>query len=194
MSAQTKTANKNAIDTQITTNGNNEITGADLNPILKNMVDSYEDFIGSYTTVEIAALTGMTLRQRVFNTTDNDYEWYDGTRWVKEAHPKYKVWKGFLTQSGTNAPVATVLENNLGGTIVWTFDSTGSFRGTLSNAFTADKTFLFPSMDSGLVAGSEAVLAAGWISASLISVSNLQGDFTPVNDLGRGYLEIEVYY
>ena len=31
----------------------------------------------------------------------------------------YKVYTALLTQSGTNAPVATVLENTLGGEIVW---------------------------------------------------------------------------
>lgn len=141
MAAQSKTANKSAIDLQITTNGNNEITGAELNGILDNIVDSYEDFVGSYTTVQIAALVGMTLRQRVFNTTDNDYEWYDGTRWVKEAHPKYKVYKALLTQTGTNAPAATVRENTLGGTVVWTRDFAGVYTGTLAGAFTDLKTF-----------------------------------------------------
>jgi hypothetical protein len=34
----------------------------------------------------------------------------------------YKVWSGFLTQSGTSDPVATVLENTI-GSIVWSYSS-----------------------------------------------------------------------
>lgn len=40
-----------------------------------------------------------------------------------------------LTQTGTDAPVAVVLENTLGGDLVWTRDGTGNYFGTLLNAF-----------------------------------------------------------
>lgn len=53
-----------------------------------------------------------------------------------------KVYRALLTQSGTAAPVATVLENSLGGTVVWTRDSAGIYLGTLSGAFNSAKTFL----------------------------------------------------
>lgn len=49
-----------------------------------------------------------------------------------------------LTQSGTDAPVATVLENTLGGTVVWTRNSLGQYFGTLSGAFTENKTIAPP--------------------------------------------------
>jgi hypothetical protein len=52
------------------------------------------------------------------------------------------VYKATLTQTGTNAPVATVLENTLGGTLVWTRYDQGSYYGTLSGAFPdATKTY-----------------------------------------------------
>jgi len=54
-----------------------------------------------------------------------------------------KVYRALLSQTGTDDPVATVLENSLGGTVVWTRDMAGVYFGTLSNAFTADKTFAF---------------------------------------------------
>jgi len=56
----------------------------------------------------------------------------------------YLVYTALLTQSGTDAPVANVLENTLGGTVVWARDNAGSYTATLSNAFTANKTFLGP--------------------------------------------------
>lgn len=52
-----------------------------------------------------------------------------------------KVYRALLTQSGTSAPVATVLENSLGGTIVWTRNDAGDYFGTLAGAFTNNKTF-----------------------------------------------------
>jgi len=55
-----------------------------------------------------------------------------------------KVYRALLTQSGTDAPVATVLENTLGGTVVWTYSDTGIYTATLVGAFTASKTCLPP--------------------------------------------------
>ena len=52
------------------------------------------------------------------------------------------TYKATLTQTGTNAPVATVLENTLGGTVVWAYSSTGVYTATLAGAFTANKTFM----------------------------------------------------
>ena len=53
-----------------------------------------------------------------------------------------KVYKALLTQSGTSAPVATVLENTLGGTVVWSYSGPGQYTGTLAGAFTENKTFV----------------------------------------------------
>ena len=47
----------------------------------------------------------------------------------------YKVYTAVLTQQNTNDPSAVVLENTLGGTVVWTRNSTGNYYGTLNNAF-----------------------------------------------------------
>ena len=52
----------------------------------------------------------------------------------------YKEYVALLTQSGTDAPVATVLYNDLGGAVVWTYSSVGEYIGILVGAFTANKT------------------------------------------------------
>lgn len=52
-----------------------------------------------------------------------------------------KVWRGLVSQSGTAAPTATVLENSLPGTITWARTSAGLYTATLTGAFTANKTF-----------------------------------------------------
>lgn len=52
----------------------------------------------------------------------------------------YLVYTALLSQSGTDAPVATVLENTLGGTVVWTRSGIGNYVGTLAGVFTINKT------------------------------------------------------
>lgn len=54
----------------------------------------------------------------------------------------YKVYVALISQTGTNDPVATVLENTLGGDIVWTRYSAGIYYGTLTGKFLASKTFI----------------------------------------------------
>ncbi len=52
-----------------------------------------------------------------------------------------KVYRALLTQSGTNPPVATVLENTLGGTPVWSRVAAGLYKLTLAGAFTVNKIY-----------------------------------------------------
>lgn len=47
----------------------------------------------------------------------------------------YKVYTALLTQSGTDAPVATVLENSLQIEIIWTRQGEGSYLGTSQGLF-----------------------------------------------------------
>ncbi len=47
----------------------------------------------------------------------------------------YKVYTALLTQSGTDAPVATVLENTLGGDVVWSYVNVGEYQATLIGSF-----------------------------------------------------------
>jgi hypothetical protein len=64
----------------------------------------------------------------------------------------YKVYIALLNQAGTAAPVATVLQNELGGGIVWTRDAVGSYVATLGGAFPSGKTAVFVS-NFGLLNG-----------------------------------------
>lgn len=53
-----------------------------------------------------------------------------------------KVYDALATQTSTNAPVDTVLENSL-GEIKWTYSEAGVYIGTLKGAFPAAKTRLW---------------------------------------------------
>ena len=65
----------------------------------------------------------------------------------------YKVYTALLTQTGTNAPVATVLENTLGGEVVWSYEGAGDYSATLLGRFTVDRTYATVNCpDNGYVA------------------------------------------
>jgi hypothetical protein len=62
-------------------------------------------------------------------------------KWVNPpAVAPYKVYSALLSQSGTSAPTAIVLQNTLGGNIVWTREGVGVYKGTLAGAFLENKT------------------------------------------------------
>ena len=53
----------------------------------------------------------------------------------------YQKYVAILSQTGTDDPVATVLENTIGD-IVWTRTGIGSYFGTLNGAFPSNSTFV----------------------------------------------------
>lgn len=56
----------------------------------------------------------------------------------------YLVYTALMNQTGTNAPVPTILKNTLAGTPVWSFTgTTGYFQVTLTGAFPLQKTVSF---------------------------------------------------
>lgn len=83
------------------------------------------------------------------------------------AFPKRYV--ALVSQSGTSAPTATVLENTLGGTVVWGYTSVGAYTATLASAFTENKTTLYISQGQEVVADAK-VVGIGRASANVISV------------------------
>ena len=53
----------------------------------------------------------------------------------------YLVYTALLSQSGTDDPVATVLQNTLGGTVAWTRAAAGQYSGTKTGAFLDGKAW-----------------------------------------------------
>lgn len=60
----------------------------------------------------------------------------DGSNLTGINGKNYTDYVANLTQTSTNAPVATVGETGLGGTLVWSRTATGTYRGVLAGAFT----------------------------------------------------------
>ena len=59
---------------------------------------------------------------------------------IKPIEIKIREYHAILNQTGTNAPIATVLHNTLRGEIVWTRDGIGSYTGTLAGELTSGRT------------------------------------------------------
>ena len=112
-----------------------------------------------------------------------------GAAWEAAAGggPGYLEYVALLSQSGTNAPVATVLKNTLGGTVVWTREAAGLYSATLAGAFPPVKTWtaVNAQADDG---------SSGWTSSLF---SDTIGDavvlFTGNDGSYRIYVEIRVY-
>lgn len=64
--------------------------------------------------------------------------------------PKYKVYRGLITQTGSNEPTVEVFENTSGIDITWDFDQPGSniITGTFSSTQDASKILCFTNINS----------------------------------------------
>ena len=77
-----------------------------------------------------------------FNKRDDQYQTYAMTvKDFSDSLKTYKVYTALLTQSGTDAPVVTVLENTLGEILVWSYSSNGTY-GTTINDSLINNTYL----------------------------------------------------
>ena len=93
-----------------------------------------------------------------------------------------------LTQTGTNAPVATELYNNTGETFTWSYVSNGVYRITSTNTpFTLNKTIVFGNLGS-FNPGQLRDIAWNRISDSIIEVRINQSD-----SLINGSFEVKIY-
>ena len=91
-----------------------------------------------------------------------------------------------LTQSATNAPVATEVYNNTGETYTWSYVSSGVYRVTATgNPFTINKTVVFLNNGSTVTNG----LEPRWnrISNTIIDI------FTPNESMTKGSFEVKIY-
>lgn len=107
--------------------------------------DNLKDVIVSLKTAEQAD------RREVFQnraTGKLNYKKFDGTVIDIESPNladlfSYKVYTALLTQTGTNAPVATVLENTLGVDLEWVYDGSDGNYSVISpsSVFKLNKTY-----------------------------------------------------
>ncbi len=108
-----------------------------------------------------------------------------------------KVYSALLTQTSTNAPVATILQNTLAGTPVWTRSAQGIYLATLSGAFPLNKTGCSPVGDGADLSVIFGALPEYFIYRESDNVINLSvADYTgaAADDLlGANLVAITVY-
>ncbi len=99
----------------------------------------------------------------------------------------YKTYTALLTQTGTAAPVPTVLQNTTDGTFTWTRQSAGNYTITASSAlFTENKTMVF--INAGH--GEQTSLPIYWERTSTTTITlNTTSD----SELQEGSFEIRIY-
>ena len=107
-----------------------------------------------------------------------------------------KVYVASLTQIGTDAPVATILKNTLGGVPVYTYNNVGAYTCTLIDAFPTGKTNIETStiywLDTAIEDLNKFVKVTKFTEDYYTIISSLDG--VHENDiLNNFYLKIEVY-
>ena len=137
------------------------------------------------------------MREKINNLT-----WYDLINKLKDIlkglndkpsggyEPPYKVYTALLTQSGTNAPVATVLENTLGGEIIWSRNSVGIYTATLLGAFIDNKTTI--QIIANIGKGHTTVSSVNDVDSVFLGMVNTVNSLAD-DILGNTPIEIRVY-
>jgi hypothetical protein len=112
-------------------------------------------------------------------------------RAVSDILPTYTKYIALISQSSTSAPTVIELENTI-GPIVWTRNSTGIYYGTLTGAFTFDKTYV---MLSNVELDSIVMAKRGNNDFIQIETTNLHSPTAAHHDdhLKKNTLEIRVY-
>jgi hypothetical protein len=112
-------------------------------------------------------------------------------RAVSDILPTYTKYIALISQSSTSAPTVIELENTI-GPIVWSRNSTGIYYGTLTGAFTLDKTYV---MLSNVELDSIVMAKRGNNDFIQIDTTNLHSPTAAHHDdhLKNNTLEIRVY-
>jgi hypothetical protein len=101
----------------------------------------------------------------------------------------YTVYTALITQAGAAAPVATVLQNTTGGTIVWTRNSTGRYVATISGTtYTNDKTTVL--VTSG--GNSDMILRPVVSSTTTVDWYNIDSSDNAVSDTISATTTVEI--
>ncbi|WP_035644756.1 hypothetical protein [Flavobacterium sp. ASV13] len=102
----------------------------------------------------------------------------------------YKVYTAILNQTGTNAPIATILENTMSSDIIFEYTSKGTYSGTLTNAFPEGKTFFITTAPN--TPGSGNIFYIGRVDNNTITLS-FRKSMTAFDEIVNAMMEIRVY-
>jgi hypothetical protein len=134
---------------------------------------------------------GLTVENDGIATTNLTVTGTLNNRSVSDILPTYTKYVALITQSGTNDPTVVELENTI-GPIIWTRVGTGIYYGTLTGAFTLDKTYV---MLNNVQPDSIVMASRAANDTILIQTTNLHSPTAALHDthLLKNTLEIRVY-
>lgn len=112
----------------------------------------------------------------------------NGKKATAQGTRPYAAYVARITQTGTAAPAATVLENNLSGTPVFARTGAGVYTVTLTGAFPTAKTVAF------ITNNAAGRVAVAYTSANVITINTFDATPTAADAiLSSAALEIRVY-
>jgi len=135
--------------------------------------------LGGISNVSITNSSGITV-------TESNVTYQNGIKTLNNV--TYKKYIALLKQTGTSAPVATVIENTLSDSIIWTYNGVGIYTGTLTNEFTQYKTTIYHNNTA------QGFTYVNWQNEDEIDVETWNATGTRVNgQLDYMTIEIRVY-
>lgn len=124
-----------------------------------------------------------------FDRSDSSFVKYDSR--------PYKVYTALLTQSGTDAPVATVLENTFGDTVTYQRNSIGNYYISTNFELIPSKTTIEINLNGNYDCTSANPYTFSYNKDDNFSIilRTGEGDYTPIDGVicGIAYIEIRVY-
>lgn len=108
----------------------------------------------------------------------------------------YNVYTALWSQTGTDAPTVTVIENTFSAAISWTYSDVGTYVGELTGAFVVDKTvtnlntytFTLNNADTGVYLGCRRT------NSDTVTMRCFDATISPVEaEVYEMFLEIRVY-
>jgi hypothetical protein len=143
-----------------TTYNNNQVADGALVSGFNNLVSSgkgvivtgNDNIVGDgASNISITSSTGVTVLAGISNVSvtnssgitisESNISYNNGIKSYNNI--TYKKYVALLKQTGTTAPVATIIENTLTDLITWTYNGVGNYTGTLTSEFTQYKTLIF---------------------------------------------------
>lgn len=113
----------------------------------------------------------------------------NGTVWIDMGRG-YAVYTAIVTQAGTDAPTATVLDNSLGGAVTLGRSSAGVYTFTRTGVFMSNKTFIEVTVDSGATG---VITRVARTSANVVTITVATEAGVAADLVGNLNLEIRVY-
>ena len=143
--------------------------------------------LGGVSNISVTNSSGITVTESNV-TYDNGIKTYNNV--------SYKKYIALLNQTGTNAPVATILENTLDVDLTWNYNLVGEYY-TTNSMFLRSKTSVIINQSSTQNIGIGAFITASTTPSDdtiVISVYDPYNSFNNINGfLVNTYIEIRVY-